>query len=238
MRLLAIETSGLRCGAAVIEDGQLKAWLESEQGLTHSRRLMPLVQALLDSQGLKAKDMDLLALSVGPGSFTGLRIGAATCQGIAAASGARVIEVPTLASLAAPWQPLGLPVLSLIDARHARCYAALYEDFGVGLPESAIEPGVYSLEEIGQLLTQRAHETIILTGDGQHYATEGGYAPRLAAGRTLRLSAVTQSSAVDVARLAWSAWLADPALALDAANVRPQYLNRTAAEKNLGIEVD
>ena len=236
MKLLAIETSGVRCSAAILEDGYVTAWLESEQGLTHSCTLMPLIQSLLDNQGLEAGDMDLLALSAGPGSFTGLRIGAATCQGIATASGARVIEVPTLASLAAPWLALGLPVLSLIDARHDRCYAALYDAPGDGLPQSIIEPRVYSLEELAAVLATSGHSEFVLTGDGQHYATNED--ARLHEGWTLRLSGVTQSSAADVARLAWAARQADPGAQLDPADVRPLYLNRTAAEKNFGIEVD
>lgn len=241
MRLLAVETSGLRCGVALLEDGQLRAWIESEQGLTHSRALMPLLDSLLSSQNLSAADLDLLAVSEGPGSFTGLRIGVATMQGMAAAAGLRVIPVSTLAALAEPWLDLGLPVLSLIDARHQRCYAALYDQEHGARPADRLAPAVYELEQLAHILSEEELGECILTGDGQAYASESEENPLTAlrkAGFVLRRSGEVNCSATAVARLAWRAWQQDPAAALEPAELRPVYLNRTAAEKNLGIEVD
>ena len=75
MKILAIETSAKSVSAAVVEGGVPLASAYQNRGLTHSRTLMPLLDGMLSAAGLKAEDMDLLAVANGPGSFTGLRIG-------------------------------------------------------------------------------------------------------------------------------------------------------------------
>ena len=76
MKILAIETSAKSVSAAVVENGVPLASAYQNMGLTHSRTLMPLVDGMLSAAGLRVQDMDLLAAANGPGSFTGLRIGA------------------------------------------------------------------------------------------------------------------------------------------------------------------
>ena len=83
MKILAIETSAKSVSAAVVEGGVPLASAYQNRGLTHSRTLMPLLDGMLSAAGLKAEDMDLLAVANGPGSFTGLRIGVSALKGLA-----------------------------------------------------------------------------------------------------------------------------------------------------------
>ena len=116
MKILAIETSAKSVSAAVVEGGVPLASAYQNRGLTHSRTLMPLLDGMLSAAGLKAEDMDLLAVANGPGSFTGLRIGVSALKGLAWALEKPCCGVSTLppwpgilltwrGSSSAPWTP-------------------------------------------------------------------------------------------------------------------------------------
>ena len=96
MKILALETSAVAASAAVCEDEVLIAQSFQNTGLTHSRTLMPMVQDLLKNSGLTLKDIDVIAVAVGPGSFTGLRIGIAAAKGLAWAADKPCAAVSTL----------------------------------------------------------------------------------------------------------------------------------------------
>ena len=100
MKILAIETSAKSVSAAVVEGGVPLASAYQNRGLTHSRTLMPLLDGMLSAAGLKAEDMDLLAVANGPGSFTGLRIGVSALKGLAWALEKPCCGVSTLAAMA------------------------------------------------------------------------------------------------------------------------------------------
>src|SRR6266851_2306722 len=101
MRLLALETATLAGGAALLDDGRLVGESRLNIALTHSERLMAVVDRLLQDCAWDVADLDALAVSIGPGSFTGLRVGAATAKGLALALEIPVAPVPTLDALAA-----------------------------------------------------------------------------------------------------------------------------------------
>jgi tRNA threonylcarbamoyladenosine biosynthesis protein TsaB len=126
MRLLALETATLAGGAALLEDGRLVGESRLNIALTHSERLMSVVDRLLQDCAWEARDLDALAVSVGPGSFTGLRVGAATAKGLALALEIEVAPVPTLDALAATLPFADAPVCPLIDARRGEVYCSLY----------------------------------------------------------------------------------------------------------------
>lgn len=100
--------------------------LALKQGLQHAPSLLPLAESLLSRLGTGARDLDLVVCSLGPGSFTGIRIGIATALGIAAANGTPVVGVSTLDAIAEPWQSRTGEVYPVIDARKGRIYTALY----------------------------------------------------------------------------------------------------------------
>ncbi len=105
-----------------------EAWgsLTLRQGLQHSPSLLPLADQLLARLGLAASDLDLIICSLGPGSFTGIRIGLATALGIAGARGTPLVGVSTLDAIAEPWHWHTGEVYPVIDARKGRIYTAAF----------------------------------------------------------------------------------------------------------------
>lgn len=144
MRVLAVETSTMLGGVAVVDD---------EQGLlvesrlivkaAHSARLMPELDHALRAAGLGLSDMGALAVSAGPGSFTGLRIGLGTVKGLAFATGLPVVAVPTLEAFAWCFPHVSHPVCPMLDARKKEVYAGVFVWEGGELnrlvPETSLE---------------------------------------------------------------------------------------------------
>ena len=98
MKILALETSAKAVSAAVSENGRILAAGYQDTGLTHSRTLMPIVEHILKNTDLKLSDMDAVAVAVGPGSFTGIRIGVAAAKGLAFSVDKPAVGVSTLAA--------------------------------------------------------------------------------------------------------------------------------------------
>ena len=126
MRILAVETSTLAGGVAALEGERVVGESLLNVSLTHSERLMAMVDRLLVDCGWTLDQLDGLAVSVGPGSFTGLRVGIAAVKGLAFATGLPVAAVPTLDALAAAL-PFSLrAVCPVLDARKGEVYVSLY----------------------------------------------------------------------------------------------------------------
>ena len=100
MKILAIEASGAVAGAAVTENGVLRAEITLNHKMTHSQTLMPIIDEIKRYLDLDIKSIDYIACSAGPGSFTGLRIGAATAKGIAMGIKKPIVPVSALAGMA------------------------------------------------------------------------------------------------------------------------------------------
>lgn len=131
VRILAIETATRKGSWALVEDGQVVAQAAGEDEQSHAERLPRVLVALLAARGLTFADVDAFAVATGPGSFTGLRIGIATAQGLAMATGARVIPVPTLDAIAegvaAAPEARGLDYIAVwLDGQRREIFAALY----------------------------------------------------------------------------------------------------------------
>ena len=124
LKILAIETSTELCSAALWLDGRVDA-REAVAGQRHSELLLPMIDALLASHGLKAVELDCIAFGAGPGSFTGLRIACGVAQGIAFGIDVPVIGIGTLEALAAASQ--ADRVVCCLDARMGEVYHAAYE---------------------------------------------------------------------------------------------------------------
>lgn len=129
--------------------------------VTHSERVMAAVDRLLADAGWRPSDLDGLAVSIGPGSFTGLRIGISTAKGLGMALGLAIAPVPTLDALAAGLPFAALPVCPVLDARKGEVYASLYRWVDDGFRREwdylALPPGD---------LARRLTEPVILCGDG------------------------------------------------------------------------
>ena len=126
MRLLALETATLAGGAALLEDGRLVGESRLNIKLTHSERVLAVVDRLLHDCAWEIASLRGLAVSIGPGSFTGLRVGAATAKGLALALDVPVAPVPTLDALAATLPFADAPVVPLLAARKNEVYCSLY----------------------------------------------------------------------------------------------------------------
>jgi tRNA threonylcarbamoyladenosine biosynthesis protein TsaB len=126
MRLLAVETSSLAGGVALLDDERLIAEYVLDVSITHSERLMAAIDRVLADARWMPRQLEGLAVAVGPGSFTGLRIAVSTVKGLALALGLPIAAVPTLDGMAAavPWA--ALPVCPVLDARKGEVYVSRY----------------------------------------------------------------------------------------------------------------
>ena len=160
MRVLAVETSTLAGGAALLDGGLVVGEYTLDVSLTHSERLMGAVDRLLSDAGWTVQDLEGLAVSVGPGSFTGLRIGLSTVKGLALALAIPVAAVPTLDAMATLLPFAALPVCPVLDARKREVYASLYRWDGAGMRREweylALAPADFA---------RRLDEPVIVLGD-------------------------------------------------------------------------
>jgi tRNA threonylcarbamoyladenosine biosynthesis protein TsaB len=133
MRVLAIDTALTACAAAVLDTGGGGIIASDSLTMTrgHAEALMPLLARLMEKAGIGLRDMDRIAVTTGPGSFTGLRVGISAARAIALSSGKAAVGVSTLVAYAAPYlaQDDKTPVVVAIDARHQHVYLQV---FGAG----------------------------------------------------------------------------------------------------------
>lgn len=139
--ILALETATLATSVALLRGEALVAEWTHVDARPHSERLLPAIDALLARAGVALGAVEAFAVSAGPGSFTGLRIGIATVKGLAFGGDRPVAAVPTLAALALGAADGRSPVAALLDARRGEVYAALYAPDGAPLaPEAVLTP--------------------------------------------------------------------------------------------------
>ncbi|PKM93379.1 MAG: tRNA (adenosine(37)-N6)-threonylcarbamoyltransferase complex dimerization subunit type 1 TsaB [Firmicutes bacterium HGW-Firmicutes-1] len=127
MKVLAIETSGLVASVAIAEDHKIICEYTTNFKKTHSLTLMPMLEEIKKAVDLDLKMLDLIAVSGGPGSFTGLRIGSATAKGLAHVLNVPIASIPTLEGLANNIDQTDLLICPLMDARRHQVYTAIYE---------------------------------------------------------------------------------------------------------------
>ena len=127
MKVLLLDTSGPVCGVAIAGDGDLiyEAWMKNK--MTHSQKIMPMVDHALQMSDLCVEDIDAFAAVVGPGSFTGVRIGVATVKGLASAQGKPCIEVDALEALSRNVPFSDGYICTILDARAGQVYGAAFK---------------------------------------------------------------------------------------------------------------
>lgn len=162
MKILAIETSTMLGGVAVM-DKTSGLIFESRLNVrtTHSERLMTETAHALIQAGLKITDIDVFAAAVGPGSFTGLRIGLSTIKGFSYSTGRPVVSVPTLEAFAWNFPYSGHPVCTMLDARKNEVYAAIFRWCENGFDKVAAEASIKPAE-----LLVNIKEPVIFAGEG------------------------------------------------------------------------
>ncbi len=126
LNILAIDTSGPSAGAAVLRDGEILSEIFLNNGLTHSQTIMPAAEDACAKAGLSPREIDVFACVVGPGSFTGVRIGACAVRGMAHAAGKKCASVDALEALAHGVFGFGGIVCPMLDARRDQVYCAAF----------------------------------------------------------------------------------------------------------------
>lgn len=193
--------------------------------VSHSRRLLSGVDWIMRESGIGWSEISGIGTSLGPGSFTGLRIGMATAKGLAAASGRLLFGVSTLDSLAAKCVTDRL-ICSLLDARKKEVYAAFYRCDDDGLTERVSEPVVLAPVELAAIID----EPVLLVGDGAR--AYGDVLRTILRDKCLIAPAVLhEPSAASLGMLAGE--LLEKGLTLDLAEGVPMYVRSSDAELNL-----
>ncbi len=164
MKLLAIDSSGMVASVAVWEDDLLLAEYTVNYKKTHSQTLLPMLDEAAKMIELDLESLDAIAVTKGPGSFTGLRIGSATVKGLGLALKKPVIPVPTVDALAYNLAYAKELVCPIMDARRAQVYTGLYRFDGQEM-ETVMEQTPLAVAELAEKLNQLG-EPVIFLGDG------------------------------------------------------------------------
>ena len=164
MKILGVDSSTNVASAAVLDGDKLLCETVLNDKLTHSTKLLPLIQQLLDMAGLSVSDIDRFACVTGPGSFTGLRIGVAAVKGLAAVNNAQTVSVNALEALAMNLPYCRMLICPMIDARNKQAFTALY-DTESGYPETKINTQAILVEDMLKTL-KRLGKPVVFLGDG------------------------------------------------------------------------
>lgn len=163
MRILGIDTATTCGGIGLIDDDEIVAEYTFHRDETPSAQLIPAIRALLEEARLDLEGIDGIAVSVGPGSFTGLRVGLSAVKGLALAIERPVAGVPTLDALASQLPNTPSPICPLVDARKGEVYTALYKQGGNGTVEQ-LTP--YQVLSPSRLLAELPLQEMVFVGDG------------------------------------------------------------------------
>lgn len=219
--VLGIDSSGKTAGVCLLQNGQVIFEKVLNQGLTHSETLMPLVATAFAESGLSPEDINLYAVSAGPGSFTGLRIGMALVKGLALPHGTKAAAVPTLEALAYACYLDGMrgTIIPALDARRGEVYWAAFSAQGgfSRITQDAADPAEETCKN-----TALYTEPIFFVGDGAYLCyniyhnmesvrqPEANFSPSIAKG---------------------AAFLAARSGGCSAAEIYPSYLRKSQAER-------
>lgn len=225
MLILAIDTTTPGGSVALLEDGTLLGEANVESAATHSARLFRSIDFLIGALGKDIRDVDAFAVAVGPGSFTGIRIGVGAVKSLAFASGKPVAAVSTLLAMASKLASESTPlVCPLLDAKKGEIYAGLFEAKDGGLVE-IIPQGAYDPEAFfARLPTDRA---IAFAGSGVA-AYRAGILSRV--GGQACFPERSRFIAAEVGRI--GAGLLRAGRGVDAASLEPLYFRRSQAEES------
>ena len=228
MKILSLDTSATVASVAITDGATPLAQYTLNAKNTHSETLLPMIESALSALSLKAADIDLFALSAGPGSFTGVRIGAATVKGLAFGSNKPCVEVSTLEALAQNLVFKEGLICPVMNARRSQVYTALFRSNGKELtrimPDSAL-----SIEELDTILAQYG-EPVSLVGDG-YEITEQSFksAELLFVPEALRLQSALSVAAIAKKKYERGEVCTDSALSVN--YLRPSQAERERAER-------
>ena len=170
MKILAIDTSSKICSVSILEDTDLIIEKHIDNELTHSQKLMPLIDEILKENNIELSDLDLFACSIGPGSFTGVRIGVSTVKAFNDVTNIPIVSVSSLESLAyntlnSNYKKDAKLVLSIIDAKNDNVYYGLFKRDDDNF-ECVEELDAKNIDEMIEILKKYHSSPILFVGDG------------------------------------------------------------------------
>lgn len=234
LRILGIEASAKVAGAAIYENGMIIAQESLNGALTHSETLMPMIDHLFQSAGITPDSIQAIALSAGPGSFTGLRIGAATAKGLAAGLNVPLIPLSTLEAIAYECCVAALPgsnllIVPMMDARRSQVYTAVYES--ANADETAplhnlLAPDAMSPDALSEFLKEQDRPALLL-GDGAALY----YSKLKAQGCTVHLAPAHLISASPAAVATLGAFYYEAGKTVEGSALEIEYLRKPQAER-------
>ena len=229
MNILALDSNAVAASAAVARDDKTLAVCFANNGNTHSEILLPMAETALENAHLTVNDIDLFACTVGPGSFTGVRIGVATVKGLAFGRNKPCAAVSTTEALAEGLAPLSGILVGVMDARRGQVYAGIFTYRDGALVRLAPDRAMQVDELAREVLAAYPEQSIRLAGDGYSLALtafrEAGAAHLTETPPALRLQ-----NAEAVARCAIR--LARAGETVDDKSLRPLYLRLPQAERD------
>lgn len=169
MTVLGIETATSLCGAAVVSGGTVRSAHAVEGRHIHAEQLMSIIDRSLAQAGVLLRDLDAIAVSIGPGSFTGLRIGLSAAKGLALAAGKPIVPVPTLEAIARQAVRAGAAapprqILPVLDARRDEVYCQLFEAAGASVRALDQERDM----TVAALVDSLGSRHVLVTGEAAH----------------------------------------------------------------------
>lgn len=168
MKILALECSATPASVAIIEDGKVLASCFVNVKLTHSQTLMPMIENLLSASKTDITDISGFAISNGPGSFTGVRIGISAVKGLAAAKKLPCVSVSSLECMAENYSDTDCIVCAVMDARCSQVYNAIFDIENGNITRLCEDRAMPCLELCEELkkLSQSSEKYVIIVGDG------------------------------------------------------------------------
>ena len=233
MKILGLDSSGLVAGIAVVEDDTLLAEYNVNYKKTHSQTLLPMLDEVRKMIELHMESVDAIAISSGPGSFTGLRIGAATAKGLGLALNIPLVEVPTLEGLAFNvWGNSGL-ICPIMDARRNQVYTGVYRfEANQTIPGIVKEQCAMDIQELLQELNSLSAQNdfcgVVFVGDGIPVYKEV-IAEKLTIPYSFAPAGKNRQCASSIAALG-AAYFAEGRLC-SAMDHKPEYLRESQAER-------
>ena len=162
MKILAIDTSSFPASVAILDDGIIVGESVIRNQRKHSQNIMVMTERLFNDLGIDINEIDVFAVTSGPGSFTGLRIGISTIRAFAQAMNKPVAAINTLEALSYNLSAVDIPVIPMLDARRDEVFTAMYS-FENGVAKQITEPCVMT---IGEIIDKYNNQNVILCGDG------------------------------------------------------------------------
>ena len=223
MKILAVDTSSKICAVAILEENNVIDEIKLDNGKTHSENLMPIIKEVLEKNNLTLKDINLIAVSVGPGSFTGIRIGIATIKPMAEVYNLPVASVTSLETLArnVETEDTEVTIISLIDARNNQVYAGFFNN-EYNLKEKEVA------EDIAEILKKaEKYQKIIFVGDGAILHKEK--IEENLKDKEISFSKCNEQTAINTGKIGYKKYLEKDLKNAD--TILPIYLRKSQAER-------